>query len=235
MRRITRALLLLGVIALARSWAAAEPKAAATVLAHPSYAQVSDGAGLPRVLLIGDSISMGYTLEVRAHLAGVATVHRPAANCNSTGFGLTHLAKWLGDGHWDVIHFNFGLHDAKLPPEGKLHAPPEVYRRNLTELVRRLKATGANLIWASSTPIPLGGILAPDRRFGDIDVYNEIANEVMAANGVQVNDLNGAVAPHVARLQIAGDVHFTQAGSSLLAAHTATAMARALSRNSQRP
>ena len=98
---------------------------------------ISDVAGLPRVLLIGDSISIGYTLPTRTLLAGKANVHRIPQNGSSTGYGLTQLEKWLGGGRWDVIHFNFGLHDAKLPPEGVRHAPPDAYEKNLRELVAR--------------------------------------------------------------------------------------------------
>ena len=51
----------------------------------PALAPIVDVAGLPRVLLIGDSISIGYTLPVREALKGKANVHRPAGNCSSTG------------------------------------------------------------------------------------------------------------------------------------------------------
>src|SRR5688500_1890611 len=94
------------------------------VAPDPALAPVEDVVGLPRVLLIGDSISIGYTLPTRLLLQGKANVHRPATNCSSTGHGLKNLQAWLGDKKWDVIHFNFGLHDAKLPPEGIRHAPP---------------------------------------------------------------------------------------------------------------
>src|SRR3954467_10868139 len=88
--------------------------------ANPAFAKVQDDPNLPRVLLIGDSISMGYTLPVREMLKGKANVHRPPANCGPTERGLDQLDKWLGDGKWDVIHFNFGLHDLKyLDANGK--------------------------------------------------------------------------------------------------------------------
>lgn len=198
--------------------------------AHPSFVPIQDQPGLPRVLLIGDSISMGYTLEVRSQLAGIANVHRPPANGNSSGYGLAQLAKWLGDGKWDVIHFNFGIHDAKLPPEGKYHSPPEAYEENLREIVRRLQGTGARLIWATSTPIPLGGMLAPDRRFGDITVYNEVARRVMIEAAVAINDLHAAIAPHVSRVQVPGDLHYTPQGYSILAGQTAAAIREQLRR-----
>ena len=77
----------------------------------PALKPIQDVAGLPRVLLIGDSVSIGYTLPTRELLIGKANVHRPPTNCSSTGNGLKYLKSWLGEKKWDVIHFNFGLHD----------------------------------------------------------------------------------------------------------------------------
>lgn len=195
---------------------------------NPALAAIVDTPGLPRVLLLGDSISIGYTLPVRAALAGRANVHRPPVNCSSTGFALTKIDAWLGRGSWAVIHFNFGLHDAKLPPEGVRHASPEQYEKNLRQLVARLRATGAKLIWATTTPVPNGGNLAPDRRFGDLAIYNAVAARVMAENGVATDDLAAVVAPHVDAERRPNDVHFTAAGSERLARAVAESIATAL-------
>src|SRR5687768_8371749 len=77
----------------------------------PSLVPVDEQPGLPRVLLIGDSISMGYTIPVRDLLKGQANVLRPMTNCGPTIRGIESLDSWLGNKKWDVIHFNFGLHD----------------------------------------------------------------------------------------------------------------------------
>lgn len=165
----------------------------------PALVEVADVPGLPRVLLIGDSISMGYTLPVREKLKDVANVHRPLENCGDTARGLARLDVWLGQGHWDVIHFNFGLHDLKYldakrnyvaPENGKQVAPPQDYEKNLRELVARLQKTGARLIFATTTPVPsgsLGRVEGDDRRF------NEIAGRVMNDMGVAIDDLGGYV------------------------------------------
>lgn len=192
--------------------------------ADPALAPVADDPRLPRVLLLGDSISIGYTLPVRAALKDRANVHRPPTNCSSTGYGLQNLDAWLGSGRWDVIHFNFGLHDAKLPPEGGRHAPPDVYASNLRAIVRRLQATGAKLVWATTTPVPNGGNLAPNRRFGDIAHYNAIAARIMREEGVAINDLSAAITPVVERVGRPNDVHFTEAGSELLAKEVVAAI-----------
>ena len=163
--------------------------------ANPALVEVPDTPGLPRVLLIGDSISMGYTLPVREKLKGVANVHRPLENCGDTARGLTHLDKWLGTNRWDVIHFNFGLHDLKYlddkgnyvdPAKGKQVAPPEVYRQRLRDLTLRLKATGARLVFATTTPVPAGTL---GRIPGDEKIYNQVAFEVMKEENVPVDDL----------------------------------------------
>ena len=59
--------------------------------------QIQDEPDLPRVLIIGDSISIGYTIPVREILENFANVHRPPANCASTKHGLKSINKWLGN------------------------------------------------------------------------------------------------------------------------------------------
>ncbi len=205
-----------------------QPKAKGKGAATGAMAPIDDVAGLPRVLLIGDSISIGYTLPVRELLKEKANVHRPLTNCSSTQNGLTNLDAWLGKKKWDVIHFNFGLHDAKLPPEGVRHAPPDVYEANLRAVVKKLKATGAKLIWGTTTPVPNGGVISPTRRFGSIDEYNAIAQRVMEENGVEINDLSATITPHLKTAQIQSDVHFTKEGSQLLADQVAQVIEQAL-------
>lgn len=181
---------------------------------------VADDPALPRVLLIGDSISIGYTQPVRDLLKGKANLHRIPANGGPTINGLKSLKAWLGTGKWDVIHFNFGIHDMKFMEPDKQQVPPEAYEKNLREIVKQLQATGAKLIWATTTPIP-DGELNPKRTFDKVPTYNTIATKVMTEAGVTINDLNAAITPHLARLQNPKDVHFTKEGSEFLAKEVA--------------
>lgn len=183
----------------------------------PAKDSVVEDPSLPRVLIIGDSISMGYTPVVSESLKGKANILRIPGNGSSTSHGLANLTDWLGTGKWDVIHFNFGLHDAKLPPEGIRHSDPEQYEKNLRELVKRLQATGAKLIFATTTPVPDGGNISPERRFGEVKAYNDVAVRVMKENNVAINDLNAAVQPHAAEYLKPKDVHYTKEGSAFLA------------------
>ena len=191
---------------------AVKPKAKAP---NPSMAPIVDVAGLPRVLLIGDSISIGYTLPVRQELAGKANVHRIPTNGGPTKNGTANLAKWLGESKWDVIHFNFGLHDLRHMEDGKRQVEPADYEKNLRSLVADLKKTGAKLIFGTTTPVPEGK-LTPQRTFGDVATYNDIALKVMKENGVAIDDLNAAVAPDIAKLQNPNDVHYNAEGYAVL-------------------
>ena len=149
-----------------------------TAAANPAMHPIQDVPGLPRVLLIGDSISIGYTLPVRERLAGKANVHRIPENGGPTTNGLARLDAWLGTQRWDVIHFNWGLHDLKLMGDGQHQVSLPDYERNLDQLVQRLKQTGARLVWASTTPVPEGKLKTP-RRPEDVPSYNAAARKVM--------------------------------------------------------
>ncbi|QDS91186.1 hypothetical protein EC9_54060 [Rosistilla ulvae] len=188
---------------------------------------IKDRAGLPRVLLIGDSISMGYTQPTRKLLADKANVHRIPANGGPTFRGLANIDKWLGDGNWDVIHFNWGIHDLKHQADGTRQVEPADYEKNLRLLVAKMKATGAKLIWASTTPIPKGK-LNPDRTFGDETHYNEIAARVMTELDVPINDLHGYIMPRFDELHRPQDLHYTSAGSDYLAQQVAAAISQRL-------
>ncbi len=186
-------------------------------------ARIQDEPGLPRVLIIGDSISIGYTLPVRERLKGVANVHRVPDNAGSTAVGLRNLTAWLGKSQWDVIHFNFGLHDAKFLSPGKQQVTPDAYEANLRQVVERLQATGAKLIWCTTTPVPPGELMPP-RKFDDVAIYNQIAAKIMAAHGIVVDDLNAFIQPHLATCQKPHDIHYTDAGSEKLAEQVAAAI-----------
>jgi lysophospholipase L1-like esterase len=191
-----------------------------------AFAPVADDPKLPRVLLIGDSISIGYTVPTRKLLAGQANVHRVPENGGPTTQGVARLDKWLGAGKWDVIHFNWGLHDIKLDT-GKHQVPIDDYERNLRDLVTTLKRTGAKLIWASTTPVPEGK-LSPKRSNEDVIAYNTVAKRVMQEKGIAINDLYAFALPRLKQMQRPVNVHFTDEGSAALAEEVAKAIRAAL-------
>jgi hypothetical protein len=189
----------------------------------PALAQVPEDPHLPRVLIMGDSISMGYTWEVRKQLVGKANVQHPDVNCGATEFGVEHAGQWLGGKHWDVIYFNFGLHDLKYlndkgdyvtPDQGKQVASITQYQENLKKIVATLQGTGAKLIFATTTPVPSGAT-------GRVR-YNAAAIQIMREHGVEVDDLWSLVNPMLSTLQQPRNVHFGAEGYRVLGAEAAS-------------
>jgi len=179
---------------------------------------VQDDPKLPRVLLIGDSVSRGYTLPTRKALVGVANVHRAPANCGPTASGLKNLDVWLGDGKWDLIHFNFGIHDRGTPLKD--------YSARLEQVAERLQKTGAKVIWATTTPIP--DVPAQKQTAASIVERNAAALAIMQRRQIPVDDLFAAITPQLAKLQNPNDVHFTAEGYDFLGGQVAVAIRQAL-------
>ncbi len=205
---------------------------------------------LPNVLVIGDSISIGYTLSVREILKDRANVYRPMnaagtapVNCASSYLTLTDklIDKMLTERPWTVIHFNWGLWEITYcdPPSkrtdikskrdkvnGVISVTPEEYEQNLENLVDKLKKTGAVLIWASTTTVPEGN---PGRKVGEEVKYNAIAEKVMKKHGIAIDDLHALTETFEPKLFAKpGDVHFSAAGSRALAEKVAEAIEQSL-------
>ncbi|MBL8240239.1 MAG: SGNH/GDSL hydrolase family protein [Bryobacterales bacterium] len=180
-------------------------------------------AQTPKVLVIGDSISIGYTPVVTTLLAGKAEVKHHEGNATHTNNGVEKLETWLGTEEWKVITFNFGLHDLKIMENGQHQVNSAQYQRNLDLIVRRLKKTGARLLYVTTTPVPEGK-LNPLRKPGDEVWFNDAALALMKKHEIPVVDLYGFAKPRLAEIQGKANVHFTKDGSAQLAAVVAKAI-----------
>lgn len=192
---------------------------------------LSPAQDLPRVLIVGDSISIGYTPFVEKQLAGKAVVQHNPSNAGTSGNGVFMMDNWLDAklGKWNVIHFNFGLHDLKRMSDGGRQVEPEQYERYLRLFVARLRKTGAKLIWATTTPVPNGRV-SPPRSPADVPVYNAIAMKVMTESGIPINDLYTPALAHTAEWQLPANVHYKPEGYEALAKQVAAAVTRQLAR-----
>ena len=199
-------------------------------------APIKEMPGLPRVLLIGDSISIGYTLPTRALLKGKVNLHRIPTNGGPTIKGLEQIDTWLGQKKWDVIHFNWGLHDLKymgpngenlFPKDkgGKVQVPIQEYEKNLERLVVRMKKTNAKLIWRNTTPVPPG---SKGRYVGDSIKYNAAAARVMIRHGIPTHDLFTMSKKRMKEIMLPANVHYTKDGSEVLGGDVAMVILEAL-------
>ncbi|OWK43489.1 GDSL-type esterase/lipase family protein [Fimbriiglobus ruber] len=193
-------------------------------------------ADLPRVLLLGDSIRIGYAPLVAKKLEGIATVVHPGQeNCADTPSTLAGLDKWLTAANKPtVVHFNCGLHDLKFDKKTKQYqVPVEKYEKNLKEIVAKLQGATPHVVFASTTPIVdarhAARKAAFDRTEADVKTYNEAAIRAMTAAGVPVNDLHRIVADGGPDTLLGPDgTHYTPAGYDRLADAVADCIKRQL-------
>jgi len=209
-----------------------------------SSAQGDAEQALPKVLIIGDSISIGYAEPLKEILKDKAVVVHNPGNAGPSSKGLANLDAWLGDTTWDAIHFNHGLHDLKYVDDkgenatsketGHIQVPVDQYAKNMEAIVLRLKKTGAKLIFATTTPVP-DKPAGPLREPGQARIYNAAALKIMKKHGVAINDLYSFALPRLKELQKPNNVHFTAKGSDALAQQVARHILKALGEATEPP
>jgi dienelactone hydrolase/lysophospholipase L1-like esterase len=208
--------------------------------ALPAIAQ--DRPPLPKVVLIGDSIRMGYAPLVARRLAGQATVVSAQANGGDSANVLAHLDEWVLREKPDVVHFNCGLHDLKQDRKtGRYQVDVPSYESNLRRLVERLRMeTSAALVFATTTPIlderhsRRGASF--DRREQDVRRYNQAALDVMRPASIVVHDLHALVEQSGPEKWLEADgTHYTAAGNEHLAEAVAECVLRQLAVRRAKP
>ena len=178
-------------------------------------------ANLPLVVLIGDSIRMGYQDYVVSQLAGRAEVWVPKENGGDSRNVLAHTDQWVLARQPDLVHVNCGLHDLKRAFGAESAVPLAEYERNVRQILQRLqRELNGAVVWATTTPVDETwhhqnkGF---DRLEADVEAYNAAARAVAVALGVPIDDLFAVVQREgKARLLTQDGVHFTAEGSQLL-------------------
>jgi hypothetical protein len=153
----------------------------------------------PKILIIGDSISIGYTPFVKEALSSKFDVYHNRGNAQNTGTGMDSISKWIEKEDWDIIQFNWGLWDlCYRNPEsknfgnrdkvtGKITFSIVDYKSNLDSIIKILKAkTKAKLVFVTTTYVPENEV---GRFRNDAIKYNEAAKEIMKKNNIPINDI----------------------------------------------
>ena len=175
----------------------------------------------PRTLLIGDSITRGYYDEVRKQLEAIGPCDRLATSASLGDPALPSTVELiLSQRHYDVIHFNNGMHGWGYT-EGEYGAAISPMLATL----RRL-APDAILIWATTTPTA-GGAAERNPR---IDERNRLVREALAPVKVAIDDLHAVIAPDAAQISKDG-VHMTPQGSQALANQVVASVKAALAKS----
>lgn len=187
-----------------------------TLVLSCSLACAQKEQSLPRVLIIGDSVYNQPSRSVGAELKGRVTVVYaaiPKDTVLNSATAIQHLDHLLGrfdrNGKpvpkkswptWDVIHINVGLGDLvyrapdmksfRLQPihaGGVVSTKPQQYEKNLDVMITQLKATGARVVWASTTPIRYSR--SNVFKLGSEVEYNKLAARVMKKHSVPISDM----------------------------------------------
>lgn len=178
--------------------------------------QSVDSNSTSKLLVIGDSISIGYAPYL------VGSTHNPG-NANNSTYGLAHLDAWLGTTNWEVITFNFGIHDmcpqlfctseATDPTSSDAVVSETDYEANLHLIAQRLKQTNAKIYFVSTSYM--------DATIASVwyvrqPIYRNIALQVMAEENIEVIDIL-ALTQNNPQYYLPNDIHFTPEGYMAIA------------------
>lgn len=180
-----------------------------------------------KILIVGDSISIGYTPFVKENLKNKAIVKHNPGNAQHTGTGLKKIKEWIGNENWNIIQINWGLwdlcyrhKDAKVygnrdKVNGKITYSLEEYGRNLEQIIKTIKqVSDAEIIFVTTSYIPKN---EAGRFHKDAQKYNKVAKRIMKKHDVIVNDIyKKSKAIHKIHGKGEDDVHYNKNGYKAL-------------------
>lgn len=180
---------------------------------------------MKQVILIGDSIRMGYQPFVAEVLKGEAEVWGPEENGGTSRNVLAHLDEWVLSRESDIVHLNCGLHDLARDPDenrniGDVRVSVDEYERNVRAILSKVQSSGRKIVWATTTPVHEDDhrrVKIMERHEADIEKYNAAALRVAEELKVPVNDLYRVVVEAGEESGMKPDgVHYSDAGSQRL-------------------
>jgi hypothetical protein len=221
--KLTKSILIISLVVLPSLLTKAElatypPQARESIEWCDVWISHANETNLPRVLLIGDSITRAYYPEVETKLAGKAYVGRLSSSAFiSDPVLLKQIEMVLSQYKFSVIHFNNGMH-------GWQHGEKE-YEQAFPEFLRTIQtnAPRAKLIWADTTPLKVSPNLPPENQTQATDeriaARNAIALKFVQAKKIPVDDLNTPMRGHPEFHK--DNVHFNDQGIAIQAAQVA--------------
>ncbi len=141
--------------------------------------------GLPRALIVGDSICSGYQEEVRRLTEGKCNISFWVSSyCVTRPEYLRLLELHLADSEYDVIHFNNGLHSTRTETSKWASALTDVFR------IIRKRQPRAKIVWATSTPLK-----SVERNIKVKELNEAALGVVRDVGGIVINDLYSFLDP----------------------------------------
>lgn len=191
---------------------------------------------MKKIVLIGDSIRMGYDKYVKDALSGTACVYYPEENCRFAEYVLRYAHEWKKNGDWgddvDLVHWNAGLWDALELFGDEPLTSISYYAEAISRIDRRLRMLfpKAKMVFATSTPVN-EGMSNPDftRHNSTIEKYNAAALEALSNTDTVIDDLYSLMAEIPDKLR-SDWVHFyTPGGIELIGGKVLSVICKILS------
>ncbi len=185
-----------------------------------------ESPGLPRILLLGDSISHGIRVQTQNLYHSQANVQGAPTNCG--GFKkYERLKDWLGSCPWDLVQFNVGMHFHPGPKVASWHEDYEKGIRNIVTAIRA-HSPSARVVFALTTPSPFDSNETMPKRgtcpdydkfheAGFVSSMNMVAVSLAKQLGFVVNDRYTAILPWLSMYQKECNIHYSEDGYKLLA------------------
>lgn len=194
---------------------------------------------MKKVLLLGDSIRMGYDHYVKELLEGTCEVYYDEQdNGRFAAYTLWQANQFFRKyGKFDVVHWNNGYWDMNIeaPMAEPMH-PVDEYVHFLKRIIAEIRRNGAEIIFATTTPILDNGASLDNTGTGTsitysndwVIQYNDAAKKLMAEEGIAVNDLYTLMHRDPNFYKCGDGLHLTEEGSRVCAEQAARMIAEKL-------
>lgn len=197
---------------------------------------------MKNLLLIGDSIRLGYQGKLEELIGDEFKIYKPDVNCQFTKFALWNMWAWMNDFGYpkiDVALWGLGAWDLhRVTADGEIFTPVDEYAYYQRRMAIQMKKYTDNVIFVNmpaagkgldkepeinplinTNPnfVPVRLTAPTDVWNADVRLYNARATEVMNEMGIPVVDFYSAIAVDTDRYVCEDGVHMTDEGYSVLA------------------
>ena len=168
--------------------------------AEAGYTEIKHCGEKNKILLIGDSVCMGYRVFVQGDLNDEYDVVYPEENCRNSQYIITTLKAWVNMfentddvelvsfncGHWDVAHWNGDNESLTSIVE---------YEKNIKKIIRYLRKffPKANIVFFTTSPMCPNRTCDNYRSNSEIEKYNDIAVSVSKSENIYTADIYGFI------------------------------------------
>jgi len=171
---------------------------------------------MKKIMLIGDSIRLGYQQEVVKQLGSKYLVYAPEDNARFAKYTLNELERWFEKcPDPDIIHWNNGLWDtAVVCREDGAFTPIDEYIRYMSIILRELRKKTEKIIFATTTPVKPG---SANQDTNIIKEYNKCIALLMNSENIRINNLYDVVSNNVDMCICEDKIHLTDYGKTACA------------------